>query len=306
MVRWSVQAVNAASPRIALLQVELLGRARLSARIGTAEAAYAVERCLNRLARCAESHGAESVAMLPDGLQARFAVPDAALLAARDMLERICTLVPMKGEKLEVRAAARLSAEDDLSVAPGPGVDLPASAGAGGIVASKRFGDALSPLLRRRLAPLAAGTGGRPVFVLTDAAPPTAAELRRSREPRRVLQIAHRGRSWQVDEARPVLLVGRDPSCDVVLDHAQVSRWHARIEWLEGGFQVVDTSTNGTRLRRDGAEEITLRRSACRLRDGLQGGGQLAIGSVTEAITFLLGADGAGGDPLAAEAHAAQ
>ena len=169
------------------------------------------------------------------------------------------------------------------------------AAGAGGIVASKRFGDALSPLLRRRLAPLAAGTGGRPVFVLTDAAPPTAAELRRSREPRRVLQIAHRGRSWQVDEARPVLLVGRDPSCDVVLDHAQVSRWHARIEWFDGGFQVIDTSTNGTRLSQDGGEEVTLRRGACRLGDTRRSShGQLAIGTFPEAVTFRLSGNEAG------------
>ncbi|HET8630766.1 MAG TPA: FHA domain-containing protein [Thermomicrobiales bacterium] len=48
--------------------------------------------------------------------------------------------------------------------------------------------------------------------------------------------------------ARPVLTVGRDPSNDVVLDHPQVSRHHARLELRpDGRLAVTDlNSTNGT------------------------------------------------------------
>jgi len=43
------------------------------------------------------------------------------------------------------------------------------------------------------------------------------------------------------------LLVGRDPSADVVVDHPQVSRRHAVITRVQGGFEVRDLgSTNGT------------------------------------------------------------
>ncbi|HEX5501296.1 MAG TPA: FHA domain-containing protein [Thermomicrobiales bacterium] len=48
--------------------------------------------------------------------------------------------------------------------------------------------------------------------------------------------------------ARPVLTVGRDPSNDVVLDHPQVSRHHARLALRpDGRLAVTDlNSTNGT------------------------------------------------------------
>lgn len=287
--------MTTAVSKAALLRASLLGRDRLDARIGSAEAGYALERSLNRLARCADSHGAESVDMQPDGLQARFATPEAALLAARDMLERVAALLPMKGEKLAFCACAVLCEEDAQTDPPGLAEALLPTADAGRIVASMRFGDVVAPVLRRRLVPLPAAEGVPPVLLLRDTSPPGAAELRRVREPRRVLEVAHRGRSWQVDEARPVLLVGRDPSCDVVLDHAQVSRWHARIEWFDGGFQVIDTSTNGTRLSQDGGEEVTLRRGACRLGDTRRSShGQLAIGTFPEAVTFRLSGNEAG------------
>lgn len=55
------------------------------------------------------------------------------------------------------------------------------------------------------------------------------------------------------------LTVGRLPTCQVVIDHAQVSRTHARLEWLpsEERWSVVDvgsqggTRVNGRRLEKD-------------------------------------------------------
>jgi len=46
---------------------------------------------------------------------------------------------------------------------------------------------------------------------------------------------------------RPVLTLGRDPSCDLLLDHPTVSRLHAQIRKLDGNFVLFDLkSTNGT------------------------------------------------------------
>jgi FHA domain len=43
------------------------------------------------------------------------------------------------------------------------------------------------------------------------------------------------------------LLVGRHPSCDVVLEHASVSRRHARLAFRDGNWVLRDLeSTNGT------------------------------------------------------------
>ena len=47
--------------------------------------------------------------------------------------------------------------------------------------------------------------------------------------------------------------VGREPSCDLVCEHATVSRFHARVELADDGFvSLVDTgSRNGTFLNRN-------------------------------------------------------
>lgn len=46
---------------------------------------------------------------------------------------------------------------------------------------------------------------------------------------------------------RETLVLGRDPRCDVVIDHPQVSRTHARITRRDQGWQIEDLdSTNGT------------------------------------------------------------
>lgn len=41
------------------------------------------------------------------------------------------------------------------------------------------------------------------------------------------------------------LTIGRDPACDVVIDHAGISRNHARIDAALLGYSLIDSSTNG-------------------------------------------------------------
>ena len=68
--------------------------------------------------------------------------------------------------------------------------------------------------------------------------------------------------------ARDELLVGRHPSCDVILESISVSRRHARLTFRDGGWVLQDLgSTNGTRLN-------GLLVGRCRL----QPGDQLALG----------------------------
>jgi hypothetical protein len=48
---------------------------------------------------------------------------------------------------------------------------------------------------------------------------------------------------------RDELLVGRHDACDVVVGHASVSRWHARLSFRDGHWVMRDLgSTNGTRV----------------------------------------------------------
>ena len=68
--------------------------------------------------------------------------------------------------------------------------------------------------------------------------------------------IAHTGpldgQQWVLDAS---LTLGRDPSCDIVINDRQVSRQHARVSWVDGQVRLEDlgskngTYLNGTRLQ---------------------------------------------------------
>jgi len=69
--------------------------------------------------------------------------------------------------------------------------------------------------------------------------------------------------------AQEEMVIGRHPSCDVVMTADTVSRRHARLTFRDGGWIVQDLdSTNGTRLNGQFV-------GRCRLRPG----DQLALGS---------------------------
>lgn len=54
--------------------------------------------------------------------------------------------------------------------------------------------------------------------------------------------------------------IGRDPSCDVVLEDSSISRHHARLDWNGGGWTLVDVgSTNGTTVNGEPARGAELR-----------------------------------------------
>ncbi len=56
------------------------------------------------------------------------------------------------------------------------------------------------------------------------------------------------GRVWPLDRTRPIT-IGRNDDCDIVLPDRQVSRYHARVEWLDDEFTVQDLgSKNGTHV----------------------------------------------------------
>jgi pSer/pThr/pTyr-binding forkhead associated (FHA) protein len=82
--------------------------------------------------------------------------------------------------------------------------------------------------------------------------------------------------------------IGRDPSCEVVIDHPKVSRFHATVERRRGRFVIRDHSTNGSMVAAPGISHPTFIR---REEHPLQGRGTLSFGRVDPAcsVRFKLG-----------------
>ena len=286
--------MNTAVRNSCLLYANVFGGESLAERIGRAEAAYALERCLNRMARSARSHGASTVHGLADGLVAHFQSPEKALLAARDMGERVRALLPMKGVQLSVRTGAVLLPEATFSLesAADLAMGIARLADPDSVLVSQAFRDALAPSLQRRLAPIdsAAHEDAGFLFMLTDTSPPTPAELRQGGDTlRKTLRISYRGQTWVVDEDKPSLHLGREPDCDIVLDHHLASRRHARIEMRSRVFYLIDSSTNGTRLFQRGSSEVCVRQSEQLLAEkGHIGCGYSAVDNISDAVAFAV------------------
>lgn len=70
--------------------------------------------------------------------------------------------------------------------------------------------------------------------------------------------------------------IGRAEDNDLVVDDACASRRHARLEARRGQFRLLDQSTNGTWLLREGRAPLHLRRDAI----ALDGSGYLGLGAL--------------------------
>jgi hypothetical protein len=74
-------------------------------------------------------------------------------------------------------------------------------------------------------------------------------------------------------EQMPVVL-GRSPQAAFCVDDSRVSRSHARLDWHGGSFQLTDLSYNGTYVRFNDGEIVSLRRGSCTL----HGSGSIGLG----------------------------
>ncbi len=277
-----------------LLYADVAGGVRLAVKLGEAEAGYAVERCLNRMSRCAEAYSASGLELRSDSLVARFPEADSALLAAREMRERVRALPPMSGIKLVLRAGVVLESEgEEADEEPEQlAARLVENHNPDTIAVSEGLSELLSPSMRRMLGKIEESNAKVPfpVLELGNAPPPTAAELRQdAMQAQKQLRVSFRGQSWIIDAAHPTLLFGRETGNDIVVSDPRVSRQHARIELRNGLFYLADSSTNGTYLLEEGNAEHCVKRDEFVLADKGHIGCGFSVGdNMLDAVAFAL------------------
>jgi hypothetical protein len=100
------------------------------------------------------------------------------------------------------------------------------------------------------------------------------------REPRRArrLRLTLEEQEFVLDEARPLVAIGRADDNDVVVRGNLISRLHARIEFSRNRFTITDQSTNGTFVQINGEEEAFLRRDSM----PIKGAGLIGLGRVPD------------------------
>ncbi len=86
------------------------------------------------------------------------------------------------------------------------------------------------------------------------------------------LRLTYQGQELKLDATNIPCIIGRDPSCNLIVPSTYASRKHVRIEYRRGKFILIDQSTNGTYVALgdldDDPEEIYLRREELPLMRG--------------------------------------
>ena len=97
------------------------------------------------------------------------------------------------------------------------------------------------------------------------------------------LVLSFRERTYEVNDKKKSVLIGRADDNDLVIKGNLISRIHAKVEMRRGKFLLIDQSTNGTFLQNLLGEELFVRRDSTELR----GEGTIGLGRAEEPGTSL-------------------
>jgi class 3 adenylate cyclase len=280
-----------------VLFADLRGSTGLFESLGNAEATSVVTHCVNALGGPVTGYGGHVVKTLGDGLMAVFESPPAAVQSAlqmHDVLEVLASRGHERGASQGLRAL-RLQ----VALARGEVVEMGGDCYGDAVNVAARLLDHasdnetlvtaevlqdLAPDLRARFRNLdKLGLRGRvePVHVhvlggrrLHDVAAITQfGDVSTVLEPDGLRLLWDDLRRVYSAQQMPVVL-GRSPQASFCVDDSRVSRSHARVDWHGGSFQLTDLSYNGTYVRFNDGEIVSLRRGSCTL----HGSGAIGLG----------------------------
>lgn len=99
------------------------------------------------------------------------------------------------------------------------------------------------------------------------------------------LRLRYSDKTFLLDEAHPMISIGRSQKNDITIEDDVISRHHAHLEYYRGEFFLVDKSANGTFISpRGGNDQVFLHRSSILL----QGKGSISLGKPVSMNAILL------------------
>jgi class 3 adenylate cyclase len=277
---------------------DLRGSTALFETLGNAEATSVVTHCINALGAPVTGHGGHVVKTLGDGLMAVFGDATSALNSAtqmHDVLDSIVSRGQERGASSGLRAL-RLQ----VAMARGEVVEMSGDCFGDAVNVAARLLDhagdnetlvtaevlhGLAPALRghfRSLDRLVLRGRVEPVHVHvlggrrgneSQAVTQFGGDIAPAVEPDGV-HLVWLDLSRQFGAQQMPVVLGRSPQATFCVDDSRVSRSHARIDWHSGSFQLTDLSYNGTYVRFNDGEIVSLRRGSCTL----HGVGMIGLG----------------------------
>jgi class 3 adenylate cyclase len=282
---------------LTVLFADLRGSTALYETLGNAEATSVVTHCVSALTKPVAEIGGHVVKTLGDGLMAVFPLPSPAVQSAMQMHDLLDAMVTrgnergassgLRGLRLQVALARGEVVEmagdcygDAVNVAArlldhaGDNETLVTAEVLQGLSLDQRsrFRSLDRLVLRGRVEPVQVHVmGGRRGV---DMAPTQfGGDVSSVSEPDGLRLVWLDLNRVFASQQMPVVL-GRSPQATFCVDDSRVSRSHARVDWHSGSFQLTDLSYNGTYVRFNDGEIVSLRRGSCTL----HGNGSIGLG----------------------------
>jgi class 3 adenylate cyclase len=281
-----------------VLFADLRGSTALYETLGNAEATSVVTHCVNALAAPVNGNSGHVVKTLGDGLMAVFDAPTPAVQASVQMHDLLDGMVTrgnergassgLRGLRLQVglaRGEVVEMAGDCFGDAVNVAARLLDHAGDNETLVTvdvlqgltlevrSRFRSLDKLVLRGRAEPVQVHVMGGRRGINSEMAVTQFGDVSDLREPDG-LRLMWGGQHLVFASAQMPVVLGRSPQAAFCVDDSRVSRSHARVDWHSGSFQLADLSYNGTYVRFNDGEIVSLRRGSCTL----HGSGSIGLG----------------------------
>ena len=245
-----------------VMLADICGSTELFNRLGDEKAATIITVTLNRAAAKVEKHGGRVMRSKGDDVLCIFSDPLNALQAAIEVHAGLSSHSVTAAHELAMRIGINsgpvvVSQADIQGDAINTAARLSAFAKAGQTIVSSHTMELLdspSSVLIRPIGQISlkGKSGALSVFELLDLNEQDeitqvgSSPLQFPQSNR--LSLKYQSRQEKLDYLLVRFLLGRNPDCDLVMDHPLVSRHHAEIRYQNNEFVLVDFSTNGTAL----------------------------------------------------------
>ncbi|HEY7928643.1 MAG TPA: adenylate/guanylate cyclase domain-containing protein [Steroidobacteraceae bacterium] len=281
---------------LAILFADVVGSTRLFEAMGDLRARDMIATCIDVMREATEQHNGTVIKTIGDEVMSTFPTADDALNAAGQMQRQIAahTELKVEGMPVAIRIGCHfgpvvLEARDVFGASVHTANRMTSQAKAGQIITTAAVVERLSPEWRASVRQIDVATirgqGGEVALYevlwqtedVTSMLPSIALTGREPRRARR-LRLTLEEQEFVLDEARPLVAIGRADDNDVVVRGNLISRLHARIEFSRNRFTITDQSTNGTFVQINGEEEAFLRRDSM----PIKGAGLIGLGRVPD------------------------
>lgn len=282
---------------------DISGSTNLYDQLGDEAAKEIIDRCLGHLQVVTETHSGVVIKKIGDELMCRFNTADAAISAARVSQIEIKNLQSLEKTRITIRAGVHFGEviEDENDIF-GDAVNVAARmagiAKGGQIITTSDTVEDLPPELRSqvRQVDITRVKGKQEKLAVyevlweqtSDVTRVATELLSRNVEKPKKLQLKMGEVSCELENESDSISIGRDASCDIVVNTALASRKHAYCELRRGKFVIVDQGTNGTYVTNVVGEEVYLRREELVLlgRGSISLGKPISESENTELIHF--------------------